>query len=180
MAIGVALQAFFKALFDPAAAERIKLALNPESAQAKLPEKPKSAPAKQAPQPIRSEALTLLSTLQREARFLDLVQESLDGFEDAQIGAAARGVLADCHKTLDRMFAIAPLSAAEEGDTLAVPEGASPNAFRIVGSSGSSGTGVSGTVTHRGWKATCCELPKWNGKRDEAWVLAATEVEVGT
>ncbi len=96
MAIGVAFLAFFKALFDSEAAERIRLALKPDSAQAKLPEspkseeKPKSTPVKVPEQPIRSDALTLLSTLQREARFLDLVQESLDGFDDAQIGAAAR------------------------------------------------------------------------------------------
>ena len=40
----------------------------------------------------------------REARFVDLVNESLDGYSDAQIGAAARDVLRDSKKVLDRLF----------------------------------------------------------------------------
>ena len=59
------------------------------------------------------EALTLLAALQREARFVDLVQESLDAYTDAQIGGAARDVLRDCRKTLDRMFALKPTDASD-------------------------------------------------------------------
>jgi len=180
MAIGVAFRAFFAALFQREAAERIRSALAGDDQQARLVEKvaPKQkSEAKKSVATTRSDALILLSTLQREARFLDLVHESLDGFEDAQVGAAAREVLRDCRKTIDRMFAVAPGTDEEEGATIEVPRGTSPNQIRLVGVTGGV-SGAKGTITHRGWKATCCELPKWTGNRNEAWILAPTEVEV--
>ncbi len=180
MSIGVAFRAFFAALFQREVAERIRVALDSKSLPAPTPvatpatpaqlEPPKSKPAA----PSRSEALTLLSTLQREARLLDLVQEPLDQFQDAQIGAAAREVLKDCRKTLDRLFAIQPLAEQDEGAVCDVPANASPNRMRLIGKS----SGASGTITHRGWQATCCEIPQWSGGRNDAWVLAPTEIEV--
>ena len=194
MSIGVAFRAFFAALFQRDVAERIREALDSTSAdtpsptQAKL-ERPKEPEAKSESKfeakteakpepkpatPTRSDALTLLSTLQREARLLDLVQEPLDHFQDAQIGAAAREVLKDCRKTLGRMFDIKPLAEQEEGEACNIPSNASPNRLRLIGKS----SGTSGTITHRGWQATCCEVPQWNGGRNEAWILAPTEIEV--
>ncbi|QDV21816.1 DUF2760 domain-containing protein [Aureliella helgolandensis] len=185
MAIGVAFKAFFATLFDREVSHRVQQALDGSlrieataSAQDEKTGKPQSqaasAPRAQTPPaPARSEALTLLSTLQREARLLDLVHESLDGFEDAQVGAAAREVLRDCRKTLDRLFNIEPLSEVEEGEKLSVDAQASPNRLRVTGNTDA----THGEVTHRGWKASRCEVPKWNGKRDDAWVLAPVEVD---
>lgn len=183
MSVGVAFKAFFAALVDRDKAQRIRSALEgiskpmPSVPSIETPPIEKRASETSKPEPTkasRSEALTLLSTLQREARFLDLAQESLDGFDDAQVGAAAREVLRDCRKTLDRMFAIVPLAEVDEGETLHVSGGASPHELRPTGAS--EGTG---TVTHRGWKATCCQVPTWNGGKQEAWLLAPTEVEIG-
>ena len=61
-----------------------------------------------AKSPGSSEAITLLAALQREARFVDFIQESLDGYSDAQIGAVARDVHRDCGAVLTRMFALRP------------------------------------------------------------------------
>lgn len=170
MAVGTAFKAFFAALFNSETSKKLDAALSGAAPEPKaIPEKPKPAPAK----PVRSDAITLLSTLQREARFLDLVQESLEQFSDAQIGAASRDVLRDCQKTLGRMFAIEPLSDVDEGQSMDVSEKASPARIRATG--GSQG---SGSVVHRGWKATSCEIPKWSGHRDDAWILAPTEVEI--
>ena len=72
--------------------------------QAKV--EPKPAARKPPPKPARSEAVTLLAALQREARFVDFIKEPLDGYSDAQIGAAARDVHRDCGKVLDRLLAI--------------------------------------------------------------------------
>ncbi|MEZ6136812.1 MAG: DUF2760 domain-containing protein [Pirellulaceae bacterium] len=179
MSIGIAFQAFFAALFKRDAAERIRAALvaKPENTNLPAPTvSPPAQPSRPTPpaEPVRSEALTLLSSLQREARLLDLVHESLDQFEDAQIGAAAREVLRDARKTLDRMFDISSLTDADEGESLAVEAGASPNRLRLVGKS----QGTTGVVVHRGWKANRCEVPKWSGRRDEAFILAPVEVEV--
>ena len=80
--------------------------------QAKLEPKPVT---KQPPKAARSEAITLLATLQREARFVDFIKEPLDGYSDAQIGAAVRDVHRDCGKVLDRLFAIRSLVDQEEG-----------------------------------------------------------------
>jgi hypothetical protein len=112
--------------------------------------------------------------LQREARLVDLICEPLDSFSDAQIGAAAREVLRDAQKALERMFAIAPLSEAEEGNETSIPANHSPIRLRLVGKS----QGQRGTIVHRGWKATCCELPTWQGDKSDAMILAPTEVEV--
>lgn len=171
MAVGTAFKAFFAALFDSEASKKIDAALSSPAPEPKaIPEKSKpAAPVK----PVRSDAITLLSTLQREARLLDLVQESLEQFSDAQIGAASRDVLRDCQKTLGRMFAIEPLSEVDEGQPMEVSEKTSPARVRATG-----GSHGSGSVVHRGWKATSCEIPKWSGHRDDAWILAPTEVEI--
>lgn len=170
MAIGTAFRAFFAALGGGEAAKRIEQALSGPAIESKPAAEAKPAPKPK--QPARSDAVTLLSTLQREARLLDLVQESLDGFSDAQVGAAARDVLRDSKKTLDRMFAIQPLCDIDEGGKLPVDSSTSPNVVRISG-----GGQGEGTVIHRGWKATQCEIPKWSGRSDEALILAPTEVE---
>lgn len=175
MSVGVAFKAFFAALFQREASDRIRAALAGEVPKAETPKIEEKKPqVAKVEGPARSEALTLLSTLQREGRLLDLCYESLDGFDDAQVGAAAREVINECRKTMDRMFAIKPLADEDEGQAIEVPKQASPNRIRLIG--GESGRG---TVAHRGWKATSCELPKWSGKRDEAWVLAPTEIEIG-
>jgi hypothetical protein len=98
MSVGLAFRAFFAALFDKQVAQRIRAALTEASTpQAASPPASLETAMRPAPnKPVgtqRSEALTLISALQREARFLDLVQEPLEGYSDAQVGAAARDVL---------------------------------------------------------------------------------------
>ena len=66
-----------------------------------------TAPA--APASTRSDALTLLSVLQREARLIDFLKEEIAGYADAQIGAAVRDVHRDAAAALDRLFALKPL-----------------------------------------------------------------------
>jgi hypothetical protein len=66
----------------------------PDKPQVSAKEKPASAKVVAAP--ARSEALNLLAAMQREARFVDFIREPLDGYSDAQIGAAARTVHRDC------------------------------------------------------------------------------------
>ncbi len=185
MSLGLAFRAFFAVLSGRESAERVRAALKAPAAKTqetllaptKSAEKAISVASKpvDAP-PKRSEALTLLSALQREARLIDLVMEPLDGIEDAAIGAAVREVLRDSQKTLNRMFALQPLADEDEGDTLELPASPSPAMYRLVGNSPSS---TRGTVTHRGWRATKCDVPKWTGAASESNVLAPIEVEVG-
>lgn len=189
MSLGLAFRAFFAVLSRRDTAQRVRAALELTTIPAKeslpapekkAPEKAAAAPA--APKPVdtppkRSEALTLLSTLQREARLVDLVMEPLDGVEDAAIGAAVREVLRDSQKTLNRIFALQPFADKDEGDSIDLPASPSPGSYRLLGNT--SGSATRGTVAHRGWKATKCELPKWTGSQSESLVIAPVEVEVG-
>jgi hypothetical protein len=183
MRIALAFRAFFAVLFQAEAAKRIRLALEPEStSEPKLkptPEpKPKGVPptARDVPaSPPRSEALTLLSVLQRDARLLDLVGESLDSYSDEQIGGAARNVLRDTQKSLDRMLGLRPVSDKSEGQPIDIPGQASPIRWRVLGAA----TATSGTIAHAGWMATRFELPKWTGNREDAMVLSPIEVDAG-
>lgn len=176
MSFGLAFQAFFAALFNKQAAQKIRAALSDTpSPQATLPA-PVSAEAMPATKTGagRNDALTLVSTLQREARFLDLVQEPLDEYTDAQVGAAARDVLRDSAKTLNRLFAIEKLVAIPEGERVEIPKDASAAHWRVIGSNPSA---ARGTLVHAGWKATHCNLPQWIGQPQDALVFAPAEVE---
>lgn len=126
----------------------------------------------------RSEAVTLLAALQREARWLDLVQEDLDNYSDSQVGAAARNVLRDCRTVLDRIFDLRPVIAQDEGTEVETP--AVIDAVRWQLSGKVVGTPpYRGRLVHRGWEAGRVELPRWTGDRQNGRMIAPAEVEVG-
>lgn len=133
-------------------------------------------PARRPP-PVRSEAISLLATLQREARFIDLVQESLDQYSDEQVGAAARDVLRDCRTVLDRLFDLQPALSHSEGETVQVPAGFDPGRFRLTGNVEGEPP-FSGRLVHHGWQANRCQLPQWTGSESAARLVAPAEVEL--
>jgi len=178
MRFWTAIRAFFRTLTSVQTAQEVKRLLDGPSAL--RPAEPPAAPATAPLSPkgsARSEALTLLAALQREARFVDFLQESLDGYSDQQIGAAARDVHRDCAKVVARMFALAPVLAEEEGASVDVPSETAPACYRLTGDV-SGERPLRGTVVHHGWKATRCELPSWSGSKAAAMVVAPAEVEV--
>lgn len=127
--------------------------------------------------PGRSEALTLLSVLQREARFVDFIKEPIAGYTDAQIGAAARTVHTDCGAVLDRLFVIAPLRSEAEGAEIPVPKDYDPAEFRLVGNIPDHAPSR-GKLQHPGWRAAKAEVPEWNGREEAALIVAPCEVEI--
>jgi len=179
MGLGVAVRSFFRSLFDAEIAKQIDSILQSDEA-AKLPppaEVEHKAVAKEPPKPTRSEALTLLATLQREARLVDFFKESLDGYSDAQIGAAARDIHRDTASVLDRIFAIEPVVDGDEGSSIEVPAGFDAGCFRLTGNV----TGTppfSGVLVHHGWRAAKCELPAFSGTDKSADIVAPAEVEL--
>jgi hypothetical protein len=183
--IGVAFRAFFQALFHAAAADRIDAALVGRALPAvnaqgdTLPKEDVTKPAAPQPKaaPKRSDALTLLAALQREARLIDLVQEPLGDYSDEQIGAAARNVLRDSAGVLQRFFALKRVTASSEGETAEVPAGYDPARYRLVGNVNGNGP-FRGNLTHAGWEATTVNLPAWTGSQNSALVVAPAEVEV--
>ena len=182
MRAGLAFRVFFKVLFDAkfAAAVQATLTPGPQQPTAAPPAAPRRSPpaetaASKAPQ--RSDALSLLATLQREARLIDMVREPLTQYSNAQVGAAAREVLRDCGRVLDRLFALQPLVEQEEGTPIEVPAGYDAGRFRLTGSV-SGEPPFRGRLAHHGWIATRCEVPSWSGSLSAQMVVAPQEVEV--
>lgn len=163
----------FKVLFSGAFAKQVAtLDSAPAMAQA-LPEPKPVTP----PKPVRSDAVTLLATLQREARLLDFFKEPIADYTDAQIGAAVRDMHRQTNDVLDRMFAIQPLLNGAEGSTVDVPGDADAGQYKFTGSVGNERP-ERGQLMHHGWRATKCDLPKWTGAGDSELVIAPAEVEV--
>lgn len=182
MSIGTAIRAFFAALGDKQTSDAFLKILNRGQAEFEVkPIAPKTecpsggpgdAPRKEGP--ARSDALTLLATLQREARFVDLVQEPLDQFSDAQVGAAARPCLIQCRQTLQRIFDLIPLSEQAEGSPVTVPLNASPLRYQWLGNVKQSSSGI---LVHPGWLANRNELGKWTGSSQDANVISPIQVQ---
>jgi hypothetical protein len=134
-------------------------------------------PSKLPSKPAGSEAITLLATLQREARLIDFIKEPLDSYSDAQIGAAVRDVHRDCGKVLDRLFAIRPLVQQEEGSPVEVAAGFDAGRYRLIGNVVGDPP-FHGRLVHHGWEAAEIQLPAWSGTQNSARVVAPIEVEL--
>ncbi|MDB5294029.1 MAG: hypothetical protein JWO31_12 [Phycisphaerales bacterium] len=202
--LGTAFRAFFRVLGDAAVADQVDRLLSgappattppvvatppavatPHAASvpfpaAQVPPAPKLAPAlvpPAAPAAVRSDALTLLAVLQREARLVDFLKEPIAGYADAQVGAAVREIHRDAAAALDRMFALAPVRVEPEGSVVTLAAGYDAGRVRLVGNV----TGApphAGTLAHPGWEATKVELPAWSGSAGSANVVAPAEVEL--
>ena len=118
----------------------------------------------------RSEAITLLADLQREARLIDFLKEPIDAYTDAQIGAAVRTVHRDCGSVLERQFAIRPVVDQPEGSAVSSDQ-LSAAKLRITGAGGNP------VLMHHGWQATRCDPPRWNGAAEDSLVLNPAEAE---
>ena len=145
----------------------------PSPAPAPAPAAPPPAPLREAP---HESALQLLGLLQREARFIDFIEEDVKAYSDADIGAAARVVHEGCRKVLREHFSLAPLRSEPEGSRITLPEGFDAAAVRVTGNVVGKAP-FSGTLSHRGWRATDTRLPRLAAGHDAA-ILAQAEVEL--
>jgi hypothetical protein len=199
--IGLAFSSFFRLLFgkqlNPAVVKylppgAIPAALPAAADKPKTPDKPDKPAIKPAepvkpaaPEPVRKVdvtghqrdgALALLSLLQREGRLVDFLREALDGFADAEIGAAARDVHRGCKKILDQTFTLEAVMPGKEDDRVTVPKGFDPAEVRLIGEARGEPP-FPGTLRHHGWRATKTQLPSLAEGVDRA-VVAPAEVEV--
>lgn len=156
-------------------AERVTKLLAAPPALTPQPPAPAPTPAPPAPKPQRSDALSLLASLQREGRLLDFLKEPIDAYTDAQVGAAVRDIHRECSSVLERQFAIRPVIEQPEGSTVSLNNVAAGK----VRTTGKVDSGASnGTLVHHGWMATKCDIPVWTGEKETATILASAEVEV--
>lgn len=124
----------------------------------------------------REGALALLGLLQREGRFVDFVRQPLDGFDDAQIGAAARDVHRGCRRVIDQHLAFEPVMPGDEQTTVSVPRGFDPAEVRLIGEAKGEPP-YRGTLRHHGWRVTETKLPALAAGVDRT-VIAPAEVEL--
>jgi hypothetical protein len=184
----LAFRVFFAVLFNGETAGRVARALVALAAPPEPASPPAPAPAP-APKPVetkrpepkrptQSEAVTLLATLQREARLIDFLKEDLTNYTDDQVGAAVRAIHQDAAKAVDRFFDIQPILNDEEGAHVDVPTGFDAARYRLTGKVVGEAP-FAGTLRHHGWEATKCELPQFTGSESAAKTISPAEVEVG-
>ena len=174
----VAFACFFRVLTDGAFAGSVsrlgrgELPAPPEP----LPEPaPIAAPAP-AVAPTPAAALQLLALLQSEGRFVDFLEQDVQGFTDADVGAAARVVHEGCRRVLRSHTKLTPVRTEEEGARVTVLDGVSPDEVKLTGNVRGTAP-FTGVLRHRGWRANEFVLPAVVRVYD-ATVVAPAEVEL--
>jgi hypothetical protein len=166
---------FFRVLFDGGFASAVWRVRS----GGPLPPGPTPEPAARAPElpaPPADPALQLLSILQREGRLVDFLEQDIASFSDADVGAAARVVHDGCQKALRAHAKVLPVRTEEEGTKVTVPAGFEPALLKLTGNVQGSAP-YTGTLRHRGWRATDLTLPSAVAGYDPS-VIAPAEVEL--
>lgn len=153
----LALKAFWKILTDPGFAGRVEPLLNPS--------------------PTAGPDLRVLAILQRDGRLVDFLQEEIDAYPDAQIGAAVRDIHRGCRKALREYLTVEPVLGAPEEAEVTVPADFDPAEIRLSGNV-SGAPPFRGVLKHHGWRVKSVQLPALPGSRDHSAVLAPAEVEI--
>ena len=184
--ISLAVSTFFSILGDGEFAAGVLRLRNSGTAAASAAPAPTPAPAAApapAPQPAPTlkeaspdAALQLLGLLQRDARFIDFVEEDIKAYSDADIGAAARLVHDGCRTTLREHFTIRPVRDEAEGSRVTLAEGFDATSIRLTGNVVGKAP-FNGSISHRGWRVDDVRLPKLTDSHN-AKVIAPAEVEL--
>ncbi|MBI4861297.1 MAG: DUF2760 domain-containing protein [Candidatus Riflebacteria bacterium] len=152
-----AIQAFFRVLFNADYATRVeRLALEDRSGE--VP------------------SLKVLMLFQREGRLVDFLKEEIDGFDDAQIGAAVRDIHRKCRKVLSDQVTVEPIRKEPQGTVVEVPEGFDAAQIRLIGNV-KGAPPFKGVLVHHGWRVVEVRLPEIASDQDPR-IVAPAEVEV--
>ncbi len=167
--------------------EKAAPAAEPASAD-KSPAKPESKPAEAKPAVVETPsgaerdalrqrgAVQLLSVLQREGRLIDFLLEDIDGYTDAQIGAAVRDIHRGCRKGLSEHLHIVPIRPEPDEALVKIAAGHDPSQVRLIGHV----TGrppFEGSLRHHGWRTTKSNLADIPAGHDPT-VICPAEVEI--
>ncbi|GAA6121626.1 DUF2760 domain-containing protein [Acidovorax sp. FG27] len=188
--VSLAIGSFFALLGDGRLAARVQALRSgaplasevppPAPAPAPVQAPPPPAPVP-APAPVRATAdvdaaLQLLALLQRESRFVDFLQEDIGAYSDADVGGAARLLHGGARKVLQDTFDLVPVRTEAEGSRLTLPAGFDAAAVRVTGNVVGQPP-FTGTLQHKGWRATAVRLPALTAGHDTR-VIAPAEVEL--
>lgn len=158
---------------EPPKDETPEAPAKPETPPPPKVEPPKPQPPQESPE---SAAVRALAIFQSEGQLLDFLFSDLEEHSDEDIGQAVREVHRGCKKALDDHFKLVPVREEEEDDMVTVKEGYDPSQVRLTGNVVGKPP-FSGTLRHKGWRATEVRLPK-AGKGDGALVVTPAEVEI--
>lgn len=186
MRFWLAIKCFFLILFAMRLPEEAR-ALLPQAKEAPPALPPQEAqlverahaPTPQAPPKPNGHrgAIELLALLQREGRLLDFLQENIEGYADAQIGAAVRDIHRGCRKALAEHVPLEPVLSEAENAQVRVDIGFDPSRIRLVGNVLGEPP-YTGTLRHHGWRTGAVSLPELSDAGDPL-VIAPAEVELG-
>jgi hypothetical protein len=154
--IGLAFRAFWKTLTNPDFAARVE---------------PLFRAAPTGPD------LRVLAVLQRDGRLVDFLREDIDGYSDAQIGAAVRDIHRGCRKALREYLTVEPVLGAAEDSEVNVPADFDPAEIRLTGNVRGTPPFL-GVLKHHGWRVKAVHLPALPGTQSDSAVLAPAEVEL--
>lgn len=121
--------------------------------------------------------LRVLAVLQRDGRLIDFLEEDIDTYTDAQIGAAVRDIHRGCRKSLRDYLTIEPIMNVAEEEKVTIASDFDPAAIRLIGNV----NGIppfQGVLKHHGWRVKAVHLPLLPVARDETSVLSPAEVEI--
>ncbi len=121
-------------------------------------------------------AVQLLAILQREGRLLDFLQEEVDAYSDAQIGAAVRDIHRGCKKALAEHMPLEPVLREPENAQVRVDPGFDPSRIRLVGNVVGEPP-FTGALRHHGWRIAKVTLPA-PARGTDPTVVAPAEVEL--
>lgn len=121
--------------------------------------------------------LRILGLLQRDGRLVDFLQEDIDPYSDAQVGAAVREIHRGCRKALHDYLTLEPVLGQAEGDQVTLLAGFNPNEVRLSGNV-SGNPPYRGVLKHHGWKVTQSNLPAVLGGPVDRSIVAPAEVEL--
>ncbi len=121
--------------------------------------------------------LRILAVLQRDGRLVDFLQEDVDAYSDAQIGAAVRDIHRGCRKALRDYLTIEPVLPGAEDSTVHVAVDFNPASIRLLGNVQGSPP-FQGVLKHHGWRVADVHLPALPGGSSDASILAPAEVEI--
>jgi len=177
--LSMAVGSFFALLGDGHLAARVQTLRNGAPLASEVPP---PAPV-QTPSPTRvratanvDAALQLLALLQRESRFVDFLQEDITAYSDADVGGAARLLHGGARKVLKETFDLEAVRTEAEGSRLTLPAGFDAAAVRVTGNVVGQPP-FTGTLEHKGWRATAVRLPALTEGHDTR-VIAPAEVQL--
>jgi hypothetical protein len=167
----------FRVLFNPVLAGRVRALLElPEGGSTPTPATTPPASVAISDEQSKQDALGLLALLQREGRLVDFLKQDVDGFGDADVGAAARVVHAGCRKALLGHFELSRVRSESEGTAITVPEGFDGRSIKLTGNVRGSAP-YHGVLRHAGWRVDSVRLPALVAGYD-ARIIAPAEVEL--